>query len=196
MPQGLSACPQRPTRPSPAGGQHKGDWPPASARTSARPRNARPSAANSASSARRRSNRSSTPYLGILGAREPQCRLRREAPRGHRYLAAGCVIIHGGTSVISGPALATVPSHRPGAGLGAAGAEDQRGGEQCGGDDGPSTSMACCQPSRAYRRHGCGRAVGPGAGSAGRGAGGGRLAARAAPGSSRGPASPRRRPAG
>ena len=38
MPQGLSAGPQRPTRPGLAGGQHKGDWPRASGPTSARPR--------------------------------------------------------------------------------------------------------------------------------------------------------------
>ena len=39
MPQGLSACPQRPTRPGPARGQHNGDRPRASAPASARPRN-------------------------------------------------------------------------------------------------------------------------------------------------------------
>jgi len=38
MPQGLSAGPQRPTRPGPAAGQQIGDWRRASAPTSARPR--------------------------------------------------------------------------------------------------------------------------------------------------------------
>ena len=60
MPQGLSACPQRPTRPGPARGQHNGDrrvpqHPQARAQETARP-----SAAFSASPVRRRPNCSST----------------------------------------------------------------------------------------------------------------------------------------
>ena len=50
---------QRPSRPGPAGGPHKGDWPRAIASASA-PKKTPPSAAFSASPVRRRPNRHST----------------------------------------------------------------------------------------------------------------------------------------